>query len=143
MTTKNEKANGKAKRAATGCGQAIDSTSTGGQSSIEPQSEGIGLQRPQCNDSGFSTWRSRGECDNKPVDANLGEVLEHLGNLETRFYSYVHAHQERLDIRRKESSEAEQEFQQEAKELREKILSLLGENEISSQLETPETEENS
>nr|WP_256871879.1 hypothetical protein [Nostoc sp. TCL26-01] len=125
--------------------KAINSSSAGGQSISEPESQGIGVQRPQCNDSSFSEWGYRSERDDKPVDANLGKVLEHLGNLESRFYSYVHAHQERLDIRRKESENAELEFQEEARELREKILALLGEqdSETPSPAETTEIEEKS
>jgi hypothetical protein len=109
--------------------EAINSPSPGGQDISGSQSEGIGVQGPQCNDSSVGKWGDRSERDEKSVDANLGKVLDHLGNLESRFYSYVHAHQERLDARRKESENAELEFQQEAQELREKILALLGEHE--------------
>lgn len=119
----------------------VDPPSTTGQASIEQKSEGAGIQGSQCNDSGFSQRGNRSDCDNKPVDGNLGKVLEHLGNLESRFYKYVHAHQERLDLRRKESTAAEQEFQQEVEQLREKIFALLAQKE--SEPEAEQLEENS
>ncbi|MEH2307810.1 hypothetical protein [Nostoc sp.] len=126
MTRKNDKTNGKAKRATTGRGETLDPAIAAGQISTNEESEGARIQGSQCHDSRSGKWRDRSESDDKPVDATLGEVLEHLGNLETRFYKYVHAHQERLDLRRKESSTSEKEFAVEAEELRAKILGLIG-----------------
>lgn len=149
MIKKNDKTNGKAKRATTGCGETIDPAITGGQISTNQESEGVGIQGSECDDSRSGKRGDRSESNDKPIDATLGEVLEHLGNLEARFYKYVHAHQERLDLRRKESSASEKEFAAEAEELRAKILGLIGSDpkELDPELDQPisetETNENS
>ncbi|MEH2201282.1 hypothetical protein [Nostoc sp.] len=146
MTRKNDKTNGKAKRATAGRGETLDPAIAGRQGGTHEKSDGIGVQGSECDDSRFGEWRNTGECGNKPIDASYGEVLEHLGSLETRFYKYVHAHQERLDLRRKESSTSEQEFAAEAEELRAKILGLMGGfhpkelDETISELDTEEPE---
>ncbi|MFN6515692.1 MAG: hypothetical protein RMY29_014520 [Nostoc sp. CreGUA01] len=149
MTKKNEQTDGKTKRATTGRGKTIDPAIARGQNSADEKSEGAGIQGSEYYDPRPSQRRNRGECDNKPINATFGEVLEHLANLETRFYKYVHAHQERLDLRRKESSESEREFAAEAEELRAKILGIIGEldpKELKPELDEPisktETEEN-
>lgn len=118
----------------------FDPVDTGTQEFLSSQGAGVGVQRPDINDSGAGRWGDRGESYHRYINATLGEVLEHLANLESRFYDYVHAHQERLDTRRQESQSAEQEFQQEAQQLKDKIFSLLEqrENEISSASEEPE-----
>ncbi|MEH1817305.1 MAG: hypothetical protein V7L09_33580 [Nostoc sp.] len=126
MTRKNDKTNGKAKRATAGRGETLDPAISGRQGGTHEKSEGAGVQGSERDDSRSGEWRNTGECGNKPINATYGEVLEHLGNLEARFYNYVHAHQERLDLRRKESNTSEQEFAAEAEELRTKILGLIG-----------------
>ena len=126
MIRKNDKTNGEAKRATAGRGETFDPVVASRQNGTHEKSEGTGVQGSEYDDSRFGERRNRGERRNKPINATFGEVLEHLANLETRYYKYVHAHQERLDLRRKESNESEKEFAQEAEELRAKILGLIG-----------------
>ncbi|MEH1772443.1 MAG: hypothetical protein V7K64_01735 [Nostoc sp.] len=62
-------------------------------------------------------------------DSPSGKILQRLDKLEETHYQYVHAHQNRLRARLDESEKLEEQFRQEAAELREQILALASEDE--------------
>jgi hypothetical protein len=57
-------------------------------------------------------------------DTPSGKIIQRLDQLESTHYKYVHAHQTRLRARLDESEKLEEQFRQEAAELRQQILDL-------------------
>jgi len=88
------------------------------------ESSATRLQKHFQTDSSISNRGDR--CESRQLASSTpGKILTRLENLETRFFSYVKGHQDRLDLRRKESEIAEQEFAAEAALLKEDILHLI------------------
>jgi len=132
MEDERKKAGRKKEGATRGRGSPVDSSGTNRKSIADKEIQGTWIPGPNSYDQSVGEFGIRGQSENYPDGGSLGEVLEHLANLESRFYTYVHAHQERLDERKKESSRAEQEFAAEALELKAKILDLITDGDLSS-----------
>lgn len=86
------------------------------------------ISRHLQDDQGIGIRTSRPEYGDT-TSANTGKILGRLENLEKRFFSYVRTHQERLDLSKKESEVAEEEFTKEVADLKRDILALMQETE--------------
>lgn len=98
------------------------------EGSSTAQSSTTGLQRHFQNDQGVSDRGDRCEHRQFPGSA-AGKILERLENLEKRFFSYAKAHQERLDLRKRESEIAVEEFAIEAASLKQDLINILQDQE--------------
>lgn len=101
---------------------------SGGERGFTTQSAISRIQGYLQDDQGIGIRASRPEYGDT-TSANTGKILGRLENLEKRFFSYVRSHQERLDLRKKESEVAEEEFAKEVAELKQDILALMQQTE--------------
>lgn len=70
--------------------------------------------------SGNSDWQLE-----SIKDTNFGKILERLESLERHHLNYIHSHQAQLEARLGESKQSEEEFLEEANQIKNDIYSLI------------------